>query len=339
MKCPKCDYLGFETGDRCRNCGYDFSLLALAEPAADLPLGTEWARAVENVPLLRPLSAADPALRAPAAEELDLPLMTTDPSAASPSPEAAVAITGSVATVPRLRAAPARVERPSGLPLFSGDAARPLEPRVQVPATPRAPVAVRRASEFPRFKSTMPPRATPSGDEVSAFEEPARHDAVSASRPVVVPPPRQHARGAPARQEACGPTPRALAALIDGAILLAIDLVVVYLTLRMAELPIDQWRALPPLPLLAFVSLLAFGYHTAFTAFGGQTIGKMAARIRVVSDDETALRPARVFQRTLTGALSLVTLGLGYVPALVATDGRALHDRLAHTRVVIVPAA
>src|SRR5678810_639629 len=28
MKCPKCHYLGFETGDRCRNCGYDFSLLA-----------------------------------------------------------------------------------------------------------------------------------------------------------------------------------------------------------------------------------------------------------------------------------------------------------------------
>src|SRR5688572_7300586 len=26
MKCPKCGYLGFETGDRCRNCGYDFSL-------------------------------------------------------------------------------------------------------------------------------------------------------------------------------------------------------------------------------------------------------------------------------------------------------------------------
>ena len=34
MKCPKCDYLGFETGDRCKNCGYDFSLLAAPEPAA-----------------------------------------------------------------------------------------------------------------------------------------------------------------------------------------------------------------------------------------------------------------------------------------------------------------
>jgi len=35
VKCPKCDYLGFETGDRCRNCGYDFSLLSVAqsEPA------------------------------------------------------------------------------------------------------------------------------------------------------------------------------------------------------------------------------------------------------------------------------------------------------------------
>src|SRR5689334_6254506 len=27
MKCPKCHYLGFETGDRCKNCGYDFSLI------------------------------------------------------------------------------------------------------------------------------------------------------------------------------------------------------------------------------------------------------------------------------------------------------------------------
>ena len=31
MKCPKCQYLGFDSGERCRNCGYDFSL------ALDLP--------------------------------------------------------------------------------------------------------------------------------------------------------------------------------------------------------------------------------------------------------------------------------------------------------------
>ena len=33
MKCPKCRYIGFETGDRCRNCGYEFSLLSDAEQA------------------------------------------------------------------------------------------------------------------------------------------------------------------------------------------------------------------------------------------------------------------------------------------------------------------
>src|SRR4030095_10050339 len=38
MKCPKCHYLGFETGDRCKNCGYDFSLLPLADtPASGAP--------------------------------------------------------------------------------------------------------------------------------------------------------------------------------------------------------------------------------------------------------------------------------------------------------------
>jgi uncharacterized RDD family membrane protein YckC len=37
MKCPKCGYLGFEAVERCRNCGYDFSLTSrVAVP--ELPL-------------------------------------------------------------------------------------------------------------------------------------------------------------------------------------------------------------------------------------------------------------------------------------------------------------
>ena len=35
MKCPKCDYLGFETGDRCKNCGYDFSLTPATPARSD----------------------------------------------------------------------------------------------------------------------------------------------------------------------------------------------------------------------------------------------------------------------------------------------------------------
>jgi uncharacterized RDD family membrane protein YckC len=38
VKCPKCGYLGFDSGDRCRNCGYDFSLVNRSSTPADLPL-------------------------------------------------------------------------------------------------------------------------------------------------------------------------------------------------------------------------------------------------------------------------------------------------------------
>ena len=38
MKCPTCEYLGFETGDRCRNCGYDFSLSVMAPSEPELLL-------------------------------------------------------------------------------------------------------------------------------------------------------------------------------------------------------------------------------------------------------------------------------------------------------------
>src|SRR5262245_20159529 len=38
MKCPKCSYLGFETGDRCKNCGYDFSLLLSSTSPIDAEL-------------------------------------------------------------------------------------------------------------------------------------------------------------------------------------------------------------------------------------------------------------------------------------------------------------
>ena len=38
MKCPKCGYLGFETTERCRHCGYDFSLPTHVATSLELPL-------------------------------------------------------------------------------------------------------------------------------------------------------------------------------------------------------------------------------------------------------------------------------------------------------------
>ena len=66
MKCPKCHYLGFESGDRCRNCGYDFSFLpdgkddAQADPDPELHDGDEGPPLVDLPLNLAPLDAESP---------------------------------------------------------------------------------------------------------------------------------------------------------------------------------------------------------------------------------------------------------------------------------------
>jgi uncharacterized RDD family membrane protein YckC len=102
-------------------------------------------------------------------------------------------------------------------------------------------------------------------------------------------------------------------------------------------LALADWRALPLAPLVAFLVLLKAGYFSAFTAVGGQTIGKMALDLRVVTDGGRPLDGAAAVRRTVFGTVSAAALGLGFLPALVTADRRALHDRLAGTRVVWQP--
>ena len=126
------------------------------------------------------------------------------------------------------------------------------------------------------------------------------------------------------------------AGLIDTLLLLAIDAAVVYLTLRVTGLQntFDDLRVLPPVPFVGFLGILAFGYVAAFTVAGGQTIGKMALSLRVIGDDGRRVDAAGGMIRALGCMLVPVTLGLSYLPALFTSDHRALHDRLAGTRVV-----
>jgi uncharacterized RDD family membrane protein YckC len=122
-------------------------------------------------------------------------------------------------------------------------------------------------------------------------------------------------------------------------VLCAIDLSVVYLTVRMADLPMSGWAELPVAPLFAFLLIIKLSYFSVFTAMGGQTIGKMAMRICVVAAEDRPLTAAGAAVRSLAGALSAVTLGLGYVPGLFGAARSTLHDRLTHTRVVSLPPA
>lgn len=54
MKCPKCAYVGFNATDRCRHCGYDFSLMG----SAAAPTSTSAATAIDVDP--RPVAARGP---------------------------------------------------------------------------------------------------------------------------------------------------------------------------------------------------------------------------------------------------------------------------------------
>jgi uncharacterized RDD family membrane protein YckC len=129
---------------------------------------------------------------------------------------------------------------------------------------------------------------------------------------------------------------RLAAAVIDLVLLVAIDAAVLYLTLAIAGLTLTDAAVIPPIPLGAFFVMMNGGYLIVFTAASGQTIGKMISGIRVIGDDGNRVDLGGSMLRAAGCAASLLTLGLGYLPAFVSADRRALQDRIAGTRVVSV---
>lgn len=76
-------------------------------------------------------------------------------------------------------------------------------------------------------------------------------------------------------------------------------------------------------------------YYVYFTAFGGQTPGKMALRIKVVRTDSTSLTLGRAFYREVIGKfVSGIILGIGYLMIAFDDKKQGLHDRMADTYVV-----
>ena len=127
---------------------------------------------------------------------------------------------------------------------------------------------------------------------------------------------------------------RLVAAAVDLTILAVIDIVVIYFTMQICGLTIDDLSVLPKGPLLAFLLVQNGGYLVAFTA-GGQTLGKMAAGIKVVaSESDATLDIGHSILRTAVWAALAVPAGLGFLTAFFSRDRRGLHDRRAGTRVV-----
>lgn len=98
---------------------------------------------------------------------------------------------------------------------------------------------------------------------------------------------------------------------------------------------VSGWRRLA---LLYPALWLATGaYFTLSWRYGGQTLGMRPWRLRVTADDGRHLGHGRAWLRYLFGWLSLLPAGAGMLLCLIDPDRRALHDRLARTRIALLP--
>ena len=209
----------------------------------------------------------------------------------------------------------------ANLPLFLGlPVARELGGRAR-PRPPRAPLSVRRATpEVARMRTAVRrPRASRQLDSAV----PGGDTGVAGRR--------RSAQQTPAPR-----VRRLLAAGIDFFVLAGIDAGVVLLTLRLCGLAPAAWGTLPLPPLVGFLALLNGGYLVAFTAAGGQTLGKMACGIKVIGADGQQVTPSAATVRAIAFLISVLPLGVGFFAQFVDRQRRALHDRLAETRVVKV---
>ena len=322
MRCTKCHYLSFDPEPRCRNCGHDLSLeegspFSLANASLE---GQEESGAAQTATAVMapPRTAASASSRIPTA---DLPLFVQSMQGGSDH-------------------------------LAHEYDPEELEPLVKVPARPRTPVSVRRTTPDParlRAKYGMSSSAEPDlwsnippdpidrvdlHEEVTTFQDLPLTASPAMSWPSEPTPERLPAGW----REPVGAGARLFAALIDAALLGGISAAVIYFTLQVTGLSIGQVGLLPALPLIGLLLMMFAGYLLMFTVASGQTVGKMAMHLRVVGTSAEAVINDRItvsqaVVRTLAALPSVLVLGIGFLPAL-AGAGLALHDRVAHTRVV-----
>jgi uncharacterized RDD family membrane protein YckC len=347
MRCPKCHYLSFDPEPRCRNCGYGFSL-----EESDLPMREAEQEDAPLADLRLHDASVEPAREDWRGQPARQKSVAVSSVAVEPQPQPELV----AASVPQegFQARTAPAPRPSStatteLPLFvKGLAAAEMqegrtsdEPLVKVPAAPRAPLSVRRRTAEP---GAARPRHTASStaklgpldrdllEDLQRIEKIERSEAVPETRAAT-------SQGAPASDYVPGAGKRLAAAGVDAVLMAALSAGVVWITMRWSDLSVDRIMiASVLLPTLGFVLLMVLGYLLMFTAAGGQTIGKMVLGLRVVGEDADtgagqALTTSQAVYRSVLMIPSVLMLGAGFVPALFG-DERAVHDRLAHTRVV-----
>ena len=128
---------------------------------------------------------------------------------------------------------------------------------------------------------------------------------------------------------------RFVASIIDGVIMQVVQFVLglaVGLMSGAVSTP-EQGVGLAVLNMI-IVLAITFSYEAFFLAAKGATPGKMAMKIRVVRPDGSKISMGQAWGRTLGKQVSALILMIGYLMAFWDEEKRALHDRMAGTRVI-----
>ncbi len=149
------------------------------------------------------------------------------------------------------------------------------------------------------------------------------------------PPPRPTVPGpapGPAQTRPAGFWIRFVAVMIDGVVLIVAQGILFGAGWILWGGGMDAGMAVRSVTHL-FSSIIGAGYSIVFHWQWGQTLGKMALKIRVVSMDGGPLSFGQSAGRYFATFLSALILGIGFIMAGARSDKRALHDLLAGTRV------
>jgi uncharacterized RDD family membrane protein YckC len=191
------------------------------------------------------------------------------------------------------------------------------------------------ASALPSDDTQPPPQRMPTAGAVTLRPQPGEDLVLALSADTGLTPIRQDSIQ-PVRLAAFGP--RLLAGLVDAALVAAVQALLLspgYFYWRSRDLPAD----VPYFAIALSLALipLALGVGSLYYVYGwgarGATVGQDLLGLVVEAEDGT--RPpglSRAFLRLLGYGLSACLFGIGFL--MIAFSGRALHDRIAGTRVV-----
>jgi uncharacterized RDD family membrane protein YckC len=132
---------------------------------------------------------------------------------------------------------------------------------------------------------------------------------------------------------------RFVASLIDGIITIILNLIITFLltgSIVVMGKTMNDSHAVGTTAILAIIipQILGLLYSVVFIGWKGATPGKMLFKIKVVQPDGSPITFGRAFLRYIGYFISSIILGIGYIMAFFDNEKRALHDRIAGTRVI-----